>query len=116
MTKRNKTKVVRVPGRMVSLSLKQQPTKYIQLKSGLMKGRKLAAKGMGDGTYVMRLEKDVDVNKDGKIGTGDLRKGQVVGRTSKRTKARFVEIKRHKRKTKKGKRTVRNHQRKIQGR
>lgn len=70
-------------------------TKASRSKSGMFTGRVIVPKVRSDKTYVVRLKKDFDVNKDGKIGSKDLRTGQIIGRTSKLTKPRRVYITRH---------------------
>ena len=77
---------------------KVKKTVFIQTREGLMSGRRYATSKTTDGTRVIRLTKDYDVNKDGKIDRRDLMKGQIIGRTSSPTVGNKVEVRRHWRK------------------
>jgi len=62
---------------------KKKHTLYKQdSETGLMIGRNVVPKTRSDNTKVVRLKKDFDVNRDGKIDDRDLRKGQIIGRST----------------------------------
>ena len=91
-----KTKRVVVRSRFYSVKPERRTTRHIQLKSGKLKGRRVVPSNKQSRTNVIRLTSDFDVNKDGKIDHRDLRKGQIIGRSSKGiARPKHVVINRH---------------------
>lgn len=78
---------------------KVKKTRYIMRPSGLLAGRTTKIQGSGDRTKVIRLKRDVDINRDGRIDSRDLRKGQIVGRVGRgKPRPKQVKVRTHMRK------------------
>jgi hypothetical protein len=61
-----------------------------------MAGRRTVPAGFSDRTKVIRLTRDIDLNKDGKIDNRDLKKGQIIARSSSgEIKPDYIEVERH---------------------
>lgn len=99
-------KIVKVPVGYLKVTPEKarHRTEAIHLRSGLLAGRKVVP-AFGDRTRNIRMKKDFDVNKDGKIDNRDLRTGEVVGRRAQGDslpKSGSIEVTRHLMKTRTG--------------
>lgn len=92
-------RIIVIPRNAVVLNREQNRTRYVMdPRSGLMEGRSNVSSKQSDHTNVLRMSRDLDVNHDNRIDDRDLRKGQIVGRTSSSTKPSRVVVSRHWRK------------------
>lgn len=102
-------KTVAVPRTYTTISPeKVKRTVYIQRPGGLMGGRRVVPLAQSDRTRVIRMKRDFDVNKDGRIDSkNDLKKGEVIGRapTSGPVQSPVRVVRHHWRRTKQGRMT-----------
>ena len=117
MTNRPRVRRILVPRKIVRLQLEKRPTRAVQIRrTGILAGRtdpKFIKLKRGD-TRIMRLAKPYDVNKDGRMTKVDLKRGQIIGRTSEKSLESLpkrIPIQRHYRKNRNKLTSVRRHNR-----
>lgn len=87
---------IRIPRKNVKvMPEREKRTVYIMNQSGQMAGRTARTTGKSDGTRIIRVTRDIDVNKDNKITSRDFRKGQIIGRVPKGPMPRTIVVNRH---------------------
>lgn len=92
-------KIIVIPQNYVRVNREQLHTRHIMnAQTGQMEGRRNVTPSQSDHTNVLRMIRDFDVNKDKKIDDRDLRKGEIVGRTSSFSKPKKILVTRHWRK------------------
>jgi len=74
-------KQIVIPKRYLKAA-KQKGTRAIQGRDGRMQGRKTMKSGKGDSTKVVYLNRNLDLNENGRIEDFE-RKGTIHGRTEK---------------------------------
>lgn len=74
-----------IPRRFVRISSGAGTVSIRKKKSGRFSGRRRVKKGKGDSTNVLRVIRDVDIDKDGKI---DAFGGSIIGRSPRRVRVR----------------------------